>query len=347
VEPEVSNPLLVAQSAARPAGTAEIPQAFVAPAAAVARAAGPAPLPPTPEAALAQMVPEAIARQASTGPLLQTLADAVQRPNVLPEPVLRAAMGVLAQRIVVSDGRVGAGAIEQAVLRSGIGLEASLAREAPQPMDAKAGLLALRDALTRWLGDAPTPPARTAADAPPLKGLPLRAFPAEASPLPGVPRDAGGLLHQETDAAISRLKLMQLASLPDPSGNSGRAAAPSLRMELPFLIGHELVMAQMQIGREVGGGRRDAAGRRGWSMRFALNFSATGEVGAEVGLLDKAVSVSLWAAEPETAAAMRETLPDLKGALERIGLVPQSLRIRGAAPEPERPIAGKILDSVS
>ena len=347
-EPKLANPLLLAQSAARPVAATGLPQAFVPVATTAARAVGPAPAPPTPAAALAQMVPEALSRQGSAAPLLQTLADVVVRlPNVLPEPVLRAAMGMLAQRIVSPDGRVSARAIEEAVTRSGIGLEASLARGTPQPMDAKAGLLALRDALTKWLGDAPPlpPQGRAPSDTPPLKGLPLRAVPADPPPLPDAPRDAGRLLHQETDSAISRLKLMQLASLPDAGGNPARPA--SLRMELPFLIGHELVMAQMQIGRDLGGSRRDAAGKRGWSMRFALNFSATGEVGAEVGLLDKAVSVSLWAAEPETAAAMRETLPELKEALEGIGLLAQGLRIRGGVPEPERPASGKILDNVS
>ena len=226
----------------------------------------------------------------------------------LEEPVLRAAMGVLAQRIVAPDGRVSPEAIAQAATRSGIGLEASLARGMPQPMDAKAGLLALRDALSKWLGDtpaAPAPQARTPGDAPPLKGLPLRAIAADPPSLPDAARDAGRLLHEQTDSAISRVKLMQLASLADPQTNSARPSSPSLRMELPFLIGHELVMAQMQVGRD-GGSRREAAGKRGWSMRFALNFSATGEVGAEVGLLGRAVSVALWAAEPETAAATPE-----------------------------------------
>ena len=349
LEPEAPNPLLLAQAAARPVVAAEVPQAFTGPPATAAQTAGPALSPPTPAAALAQMVPDAIARQASAGPLLQTLADAVAQPQVLPEPVLRAAMGVLAQRIVAPDGRVSPEAIAQAVTRSGIGLEASLARGMPQPMDAKAGLLALRDALSKWLGDtpaAPAPQARTPGDAPPLKGLPLRAIAADPPSLPDAARDAGRLLHEQTDSAISRVKLMQLASLADPQTNSARPSSPSLRMELPFLIGHELVMAQMQVGRD-GGSRREAASKRGWSMRFALNFSATGEVGAEVGLLGRAVSVALWAAEPETAAAMRETLPELARALEAVGLMPNGLKVRGGVPEPERPASGQVLDSVS
>jgi hypothetical protein len=152
------------------------------------------------------------------------------------------------------------------------------------------------------------------------------------------------LLHAETDAAVSRLKLMQLASLPD--SDPGKPSAPSLRMELPFLIGHELVMAQIQVGRDAP--RREQDRKRGWTMRFALNFSQTGEVGAEVGVLGKAVNVALWAAEPETAAAMEETLPDLTRSLEAVGLRPGAIQIRHGVPvEPQKPVAGQLLDSVS
>ena len=291
------------------------------------------------------MIPEALGNQDSAGPLLTSLATVVEKPGALPEPILRAALGVLAQRIIVSDGKVQASQIEQAVVRSGVTLEASLLQDAPQPKDAKAGLLALREALVKWLGGAPVPsiPSHDAAP-PPIKGLPLRAVPIEAPPLPDVAKDAGRLLHSEADAAVSRLKLMQLASLPD--ADPGKPSAPSLRMELPFLIGHELVMAQIQVGRD--GTRREQDRKRGWTMRFALNFSQTGEVGAEIGVLGKAVNVALWAAEPETAVAMNETLPELTRSLEAVGLKPGAIRIRHGVPaEPQKPAAGRLLDSVS
>lgn len=347
-EPPAPNPLLIAQAVARPpASPADLPRTVVvsSPLPQPATVQAP-PLPATPQAALAQMLPEALSRQDSAGPLLVSLAAAVQKAAVLPEPILRAALGVLAQRIVVSDGKVQATQIEQAVARSGVTLEASLLNASPQPRDAKAGLLALREALGKWLGGE-APPAVSGREPapPPIKGLPLRAVPTDPPPLPDSARDIGRLLHGETDAAVSRLKLMQLASLPDTS-DPGKPNAPTLRMELPFVIGHELVMAQIQVGRD--GSRREAERKRGWTMRFALNFSATGEVGAEVGVLGKAVNVALWAAEPETAVAMNETLPDLARALEAVGLKPGAIRIRQGAPnEPTRPAAGRLLDSVS
>jgi len=292
------------------------------------------------------MLPEALARQDSAGPLLQSLATLVQKPAILPEPLLRVALGVLAQRVVATNGKVQAVDLERAVLRSGLALEAGLAKgEAPVPMDAKAGLLALRAALTKLLGEptAAAVPQRDGAP-PPLKGLALRAPDREAPPpLPEAPREALRAVHGQTDAALSRLKLMQMASLPD--GDPARPAPAALRLELPLLIGQELVMAQLQVSRE--GSRREAERKRGWTMRFALNYSATGEVGAEVGLLGKAVNVALWAAEPETAAAMQAGLPELAGALEAIGFKPGALRIRQGVPEAEHAASGQLLDSVS
>ena len=341
-EVQTSNPLLLAQSAARSQVTmADLPRAVAPPVVQSAQAA--APPPATVQAALAQMMPEAMAKQNSTGPLLASLAAVMGKAGVLPEPVLRAALGVLAQRIIVTNGRIIAADLEQAVAKSGIYLEAALARGAPEPGDAKAALLNLRGALARLLGETPAPVAVRDTAPPPLKGLPLRAPMPGVTELPDGPRDLARALHGQTDAAVSRVKLMQMASLPD--GDVVRPANQSFRMELPFLIGHELVMAQIQITRDAA--RREADRKRGWTMRFALNFSATGEVGAEVGLLGTAVNVSLWAAEPETAVAMNAALPELGEALAALGLMPGAIRIRHGAPEPEKPASGRLLDSVS
>jgi hypothetical protein len=342
-EAEASSPLLVAQAATRPPATiADLPRTAVSQAPVTSSPAAAAPAPATPQAALAQMVPEALARQDSIGPLLNSLAAVVQKAVALPEPVLRAALGVLAQRIVTTDAKVVAADLERAVAKSGVYLEASLAKALPTTGDAKSGLLALRDALGKWLGEAPVAPAVREAP-PPLKGLPLRAPAAGLPPLPDAARDVARTLHGQADAAVSRTKLMQMASLPD--ADVARPINTPVRMELPFLIGHELVMAQIQIARE--GSRREAERKRGWTMRFALNFSATGEVGAEVGLLGKAVNVALWAVEPETAEAMQAALPELGAALEALGLDPGAVRIRQGAPEPEKPVSGRLVDSVS
>jgi len=344
VEPEqtAANPLLLAQAAPRvPQTMAELPRTTPSPP--TQQAASPPPVPATPEQALAQMAPQAMARQNSVAPLLQSLAALVVRP-ALPAPIVRAALQVLAQRVVAPDGKVTARDIEQAVVRSGLFLEASLAAGTPVRGDAKAALVNLRTVLEKFLGETPPATAPAGRAPPPVNGQPPRAVPVEVPALPDAPREVARALHGETDAAISRVKLGQLAALPD-TPNAPATRQPELRMELPFLIGHELVMAQLQIARD---GRRSAGERkRGWTMRFAMNFAASGEVGAEIGLLGKAVNVHLWAAEPEMAEALNAALPELASALTAIGLDPGAVRIRHAVPEPAPIASGHFVDSVS
>lgn len=348
--PQPTGSLLVAQAAPRaPLNPAQLPrtaalQAQPAPSPSAPSPAAPAPVqqPATPAAALAQMVPSALARQASPAPLLSALAVVVANPAGLPEPVMRAARQVLAQQTVIAEKLTGE-QLQQAVARSGVFLEATLARGLPVPADAKAALLALKAAIGSFLGATPgaTVPAEQAP--PPVRGAPPRVAGFELPVLPDAPRDVAHLLHTHTDGALARIKLLQLASLPDVDGV--RPAPPELRVELPFLLGSELVMAQLQVMQD--GGRRQANGKRGWTMRFALNSAATGEVGAEIGLLGSDVNVALWAADPDMAAELARTLPELEQALAGLGLTPGAIRCRGGVPQSAAQPSGQFMDSLS
>jgi len=289
------------------------------------------------------MIPEALARQNSLAALMASLAAAVARPGALPEPVLRAALQVLGLRVQLPSNGPTADLLRTAIERSGTFLEASLAKGTAPSADMKSALLALRLSLATWLGGNLAPVHATQQAAPPLRGMPPRAAQPDLQPLPETAREAARALHQQADAAVSRVKLMQLASLPD--ADPMRPAVPELRMEVPFLLGSELVMAQFQVFRD--GARKRADGKRGWTMRFAMNFSGTGEVGAEVGLIGRSVSVALWAAERDTAERLEATLPELAPALAALGLEAGSIRIRSAPPEPETPPSGRYLDSVT
>jgi hypothetical protein len=148
------------------------------------------------------------------------------------------------------------------------------------------------------------------------------------------------LLHQ-TDAALSRLKLTQLAAQP---ADAARAAigAPDFVVELPMLLGHELGVAQLQIQRDGKRNERDA--KRGWRVRFAVSFSVIGEVGAQIALMGKTANVLLWADRDATADALETMLPELEPALAARGLTVASVRLRRSAPPSERPASGHLLD---
>jgi len=289
------------------------------------------------------MVPGALARQNSVAPLLASLAAVVARPATLPEPVLRAALQVLGQRVQVPANGPAADVLKTAIEKSGVFLEAGLAKAASPTPDMKSALAALRSSLATWLGGNPAPVQAAQRAAPPLRGMPPRADAPDVEPLPDIPREAARALHHQADAALSRVKLMQFASLPD--ADPARPAPQELRMEVPFLIGSETVLAQFQIFRD--GSRKRTDGKRGWTMRFAMNFAATGEVGAEIGLLGKHVSVGLWAAERETHDRLAAALPELGPALAALRLDPGAIRLRAAPPEPEAPPSGHYLDSLT
>jgi hypothetical protein len=283
------------------------------------------------------MVPEALARQNSIAPLLTALATIVAKPGALPEPVLRAALQVLGQRVQLPPSGPTAPQIEAAIAKSGVYLEAALARGAPVA-DLKSGLAALKGALATWFGGNPAPAQQVA---PPLRGMPPRAEPLDPPLLPDAPRDAARVLHSQADAALSRVKLMQFASLPD--ADPVRAATPELRTEVPFLLGQQLVVAQFQVTRD--GARHKSEGKRGWTMRFAMHLPSAGEIGAEIGLLGRSVNVALWAADAQTSERLEAALPELAPALVALGLEPGAVRVRPLPPEAPKPASGQYVDS--
>ena len=298
---------------------------------------------------------QAAARQDSMAPLLQNLSALQARSGEFPRPVMEAAMRLLGARIVLDRGAPGGEALKQAVLRSGIFLEAMARPQAGKALpqgDIKAALLQLRGALTAWLGGevAPVPPV-TRRPEPPFRGAQPRGHRADAPTLASTaaPKEAGHTLLSQTEAALSRTRLLQLASLPPETARAGAtanaaAAAADWTLELPLLLGHELVMAQLQISRDAKskGGKRE----RGWRLGFSLNFSALGEVGAQVSLFGRSTSVAVWADEEETAAALAEMLPELTAALTAKGLDVGSVRVRTGRPPAPRPVSGQLLDSV-
>lgn len=289
---------------------------------------------------------QAAAQQNSIAPLLQNLATATARLSHLPQPVADAAAKLLAARLPVDRG-ITAETLKNAVLRSGVLLDPP-ARTGAQPADVKSSLLQLRagllailgshDATAAEVGRRPPPPTRDAMPRGMLSEGPTLA--ADASP-----RDSARTMLHQTDAALSRLKLTQLASQPDALVRS-TAAAPDFRVELPMMLGAELGMMQLQVQRD--GKQSRKPGERGWRVRFAVSFSAIGEVGAQVSLLGKTTNVMVWANEPATADALEAMLPDLTPALAAHGLTVGSVRLRRSVPEPEHPASsGRLMDTVT
>ncbi|MBB4050456.1 hypothetical protein GGR20_000074 [Devosia subaequoris] len=305
------------------------------------------PVPTSAQAALAQMVQQALPRQDSVVGLTTALT-AAQGKFALPEPVAKAAQQVLAARVSLDGGQASGAVLKAAVLKSGVFQEALLAagQGTQAAGDAKSALLGLRQSLGAWLGQQ-APVAQVAGVAPPLRGLPPRARAGDVG-TPNLPDDvleAGRMLLERTEAALSRVRLHQNASLPDQ--NAARQDT-QWSLDLPVVVAGQQHLLQMQIHKDPEGAD-ERAEDRGWQIRFAINLSDDGEIGAQISLRGGSAGVLLWAERPETSAALSADVEALKEDLAAIGLRPGAVVIRTGAPAtPARPApsaSGQHLDA--
>ena len=275
-------------------------------------------------------------------------ADPHQVASQTGQPIAEEAETVTAGRLVLAEALVGAA--PKSLTPAAV---VSLLQEAQQEIPRAAGNAAAAQLLlpdnssnsseaTIARGNPPPPP-------PPFRGSLPSAQPVElASLAPNAPLPATAhRLLDDTDAAIARQTLLQVASLPDrvdaPSGNLD-PRAPSWNFEIPFATPQGTAMAQFEISRD-GGGTEAEAAKRVWRARFSLDVEPAGPVHALISLSGERTSVRMWAERPATAAQLRDGAGELSAALSRAELVPGDIVIRdGTPPQPAPPKAGHFLD---
>jgi hypothetical protein len=154
-------------------------------------------------------------------------------------------------------------------------------------------------------------------------------------------------LLDDTDAAIARQTLLQVASLPDHTEIAGPRtdpAAPRWNFEIPFATAGGTAIAQFEISRD-GTGREIDAAKRVWRARFSLDIEPAGPVHALISLSGDKTSVRMWAERPATATQLRAGASQLSQALSRAELQPGDIVIRDGAPLQSKPApAGHFLD---
>lgn len=289
-------------------------------------------------------------RQDSVGTLLASLSGLGGKLTAMPEPVARAGLQLLAARVNLDGKPLDGAALKDALLRSGSMLENGLQKgavPAAQQGDMKASLLALRGALQGWLGkDASASLRSLRRPSPPVRGSIPRADPPSPSQMaPGAsPKEAARMLLAQTESALSRIRLTQIASLPESAARATPDARPAgeWHFELPLAWGGEMSMAQFRISRDGGSHRADQ--ERDWQMRFAINFRELGEVSAHASLRGKRLGVMIWAEREETAKALDGLLPELEASLSARGIEPGALRVKNGVPESPAQRAGQFMD---
>ena len=185
---------------------------------------------------------------------------------------------------------------------------------------------------------------------PPFRGaLPAAQPIAQPTIAPHAPLEATAHhLLDDTDAAIARQTLLQVASLPDRIDTSAPKAdmnAPRWNFEIPFATPQGTAMAQFEISRD-GGSEDVEAAKRVWRARFSLDVEPAGPVHALISLTGDKTSVRIWAERPATAEQLRAGASELSQALSRAELQPGDIVIRDGAPPQAEPAAraGHFLD---
>jgi hypothetical protein len=279
--------------------------------------------------------------QSATSPLAQEILDLTAANQILPpaatpaDAAARAAASSVALNLLqeaIQASPLAAGNPSRLVLENGQFLSL---------------IPALAGTRTPAIDDAEF--ARTNLPPPPINGaLPSAQPVAPATLASHVPVEAA-LQHllADTDGAIARQTLLQVASLPGQTDTSAARPDPSVprwNFEIPFITPQGTAMAQFEISRD-GGGREVDAAKRVWRARFSLDVEPAGPIHALISLSGERTSVRMWAERPATASQLRAGVSQLSQALSRAELLPGDIVVRDGAPVPPASApAGHFLD---
>jgi hypothetical protein len=231
------------------------------------------------------------------------------------------------------------------------GLPDDLPQRAPLSPE-QAGDLAksLAAALTRR--DAPEAPAAQTSHAvsPPYRGAPPAA---QAVALPSIapdatPHEIAHKLIAETDGALARQTLLQVASLPDQPGHLRAETMQRWNFEVPFATPQGTAIAQFEVSRDGSAAKADPQARI-WRARFSLDVEPMGPVHAMIALAGARTSVTLWAERAATATQLNEHAPRLSEALRAAELEPADFQFRVGAPPAlaKQAAPGRFMDRAS
>jgi hypothetical protein len=274
-------------------------------------------------AVIADALRKFVPRQQSPALLLANLAWIAQRKSgveTLPRAVIQAAAQLwhaLPEAEALADPK----ALETAIARSGVFLEANLAahRGPPDPRIA-ADLKTLLLTLNRTLQAQGAKPSSVHADDAMPAPVPTARGPLTA--LPGAPATLAVLdeppqqlneLARQTDGTIARLTTVQISnSAPDP-------AVQSLLIDLPVRHEDRAAVLRLKIERD-GSRRRESDGAESWTVEAAVDLGAIGALHAKVTLVGKRIGVQLRAESPAVVAALAQRTDELESMLTESGL---------------------------
>jgi hypothetical protein len=184
---------------------------------------------------------------------------------------------------------------------------------------------------------------------PPYRGAPTVAQAPVAASIPAgaSPRVLALHLIGETDAAIARQSLLQMAALPG-AGASGEASsathAARLMFDLPLATLGGTAVAQLLIEPDRQKQGQQGAIRPVWRASFSIDLEPIGPVHVRIALAGERTSVTMTAERGASAAALSASLPLLEAGLREAALEPGELRSQTGAGPPQVAAPGLFVD---
>ncbi|MHB8346445.1 MAG: flagellar hook-length control protein FliK [Acidiferrobacterales bacterium] len=118
---------------------------------------------------------------------------------------------------------------------------------------------------------------------------------------------------RQVEAALARLQMNQLSSLP-----AGHGGTPMWIFDLPVRHNDQIDVLRLQVeADDRHDGRHES---RSWSVTLDLEPSNLGPVHARVTLNGDQISTTVWAEQPDTAALFTGHLDELRASMTRAGL---------------------------
>ena len=355
VEGSASQPRLVVTplpDGAKPAATANSStQTQAMPAAAPADNVG---------QAAATLVRDAATRQGGVAQLYADLAAGLARANLsVPAPVVTAARQLFALRLdTTSPAGIGADDIKAALVRSGLAINPAGQGDlswSGLPLDARAVLLSLRQALKNWEsvesaatsteGNSPSvgSPAAQAVSRTGGPMLPYPNGPTVPQPQAGVsippnatPGELALHLLDKTDAAIAREMLLKIASLPDVAAPAVKPSDPAtsrMTFDIPLATANGTAVAQIRIERDSAQRNSDTdAVEPVWRANFSVDVEPIGAVHVRIAQRGGKTVVTLNADRAASAQSLAAGLPLLEAGLRNAALDPGHLSCQHGQP---------------
>lgn len=136
-------------------------------------------------------------------------------------------------------------------------------------------------------------------------------------------------LIQQIEGALARIRLSQLASVPETDSKS------SYLLEIPVNHKQQIDLIQLRIDREAA--HDNASNQHIWSVELAFDFDELGPIHAKVKLNQDRVSTQFWASQADTAEHINKHLEVLQNALIEQGLQVDRLFCQQGVPSHAKP----------